>query len=137
MAVQYRESLTTTEDFCTLFATTGWNKEYNLSDEELINAVSRNWLLVAAYEGERLIGFGRVISDGVLHAMIYDLIVDPDFQGLGIGTRILTLIVERCRRGRIRDIQLFCARGKRGFYEKLGFRARTEDAPGMEYVAPN
>ena len=137
MTIQYRDSLTSTEDFCTLFETTGWNREYNLSHEDLINAISRSWLLATAYEGERLIGFGRVISDGVLHAMIYDLIIDPDFQGLGIGKRILTTIVEKCRQARIRDIQLFCARGKKIFYEKQGFRARTDDAPGMEYISPN
>jgi hypothetical protein len=33
----------------------------------------------------------------------------------------------------IRDIQLFCARGQRAFYEKRGFVARPDDAPGMQY----
>jgi ribosomal protein S18 acetylase RimI-like enzyme len=68
-----------------------------------------------------------------MHAMIYDLIVSPDFQNQGIGTRILEMLLKRCREANIRDIQLFCARGKQAFYEKRGFVARPQDAPGMQY----
>ena len=63
------------------------------------------------------------------------LIVDPDYQNRGIGTEMLRWLVEKCREAKIPDIQLFCAKGKRPFYERHGFRARPEDAPGMEYVA--
>lgn len=44
---------------------------------------------MAAYDGSRLVGFGRVVSDRVLHAMIYDMIVLPGYQGKGIGTMVL------------------------------------------------
>ncbi len=49
---------------------------------------------------------------------------------------VLAKLVEECKRAGIRDIQLFWARGKRGFYEKRGFAARGEEAPGMDYVDP-
>ena len=65
--------------------------------------------------------------------MIYDLIVRPDYQMRGIGGRILERLVDQCLRLGVRDIQLFCARGKRAFYEKRGFAARPDDAPGMQY----
>ncbi|MBZ8143824.1 GNAT family N-acetyltransferase, partial [Rubrivivax gelatinosus] len=35
----------------------------------------------------------------------------------------------------ITDIQLFCAEGKTGFYERHGFVARAPSRPGMQYVA--
>jgi GNAT superfamily N-acetyltransferase len=81
-------------------------------------------------------GSGRVIADGVLHALIVDMIVLPSHQNRGIGRAILSRLVERCRAAGIRDIQLFCARGKSGFYERCGFIARPADAPGMEYKRP-
>jgi GNAT superfamily N-acetyltransferase len=68
--------------------------------------------------------------------MIYDLIVIPECQGAGLGERLLARLVERCTTAGIRDIQLFCAKGKRPFYEKRGFVARPEYAPGMQYVLP-
>jgi GNAT superfamily N-acetyltransferase len=79
---------------------------------------------------------GRIVGDGVLHAVLVDIVVEPSHQGRGIGTRIVRCLVVECRRHRIADIQLFCARGKRRFYEDLGFTARPEGAPGMELVGP-
>ena len=68
-----------------------------------------------------------------MHAMIYDVIVLPEYQGHGIGGRIMELLIRQCLHANIRDIQLFSARGKRGFYERYGFVARPDDAPGMHY----
>ena len=44
----------------------------------------------------------------------------------------MEMLIEECKRLQIRDIQLFCAKGKIGFFEKLGFKNRHEDGPGME-----
>jgi len=125
------------QDLWCVFETTGWNGEYRLSPDELRGAFESSWLVVGAYLDEELVGTGRVVSDGVVHAMIYDLIVVPGFQGSGIGGRILERLVQRCRSAGIRDIQLFCARGKRSFYENRGFAARPDDAPGMQHVRTN
>jgi len=134
MALEYRTALSSLESYWDLFLSTGWNQEYHLSLQELTTAVLNSWCVIAAYEGERLVGFGRVVSHGVLHAMIYDLITDPGFQEQGIGTEVLGRLVSECNQAGIRDIQLFCAKGKRDFYEKRGFRARPDDSPGMEYA---
>lgn len=88
--------------------------------------------MVSAYHGEQLVGFGRMICDGVVHALILDMIVEPEFQGKGIGREILSRLVEKCRQHRIRDIQLFSVIGKSGFYRKQGFSERKQGAPGME-----
>jgi len=90
--------------------------------------------MLGAYDDGRLVGFGRLVSDGILHAMIYELIVLPDYQGQGIGGKMLEKLVKKCQQAGVRDIQLFCACGKREFYEKRGFIARPDDAPGMQYV---
>ena len=134
MAINFRTEMPPQERFLDLFQTTGWNDTYHLSPQELFRAVSINWFAVSAFDGERLVGFGRVVSDGVLHAMIYEMIVLPEYQRQGVGAQILHLLVQKCLDANIRDIQLFCARGKRGFYEKYGFIARPDDAPGMYYV---
>ncbi len=134
MPIVYSTELRSIDGFWTLFESTGWNKEYRISKEELATVVENSRFLVAAYEGERLVGFGRVVTDGLLHAMVYDLITDPGYQGRGVGAEVLRQLVEQCRKAGIRDIQLFCANGKRRFYEKRGFVARPDEGPGMEYV---
>jgi GNAT superfamily N-acetyltransferase len=122
------------DQFWKLFQTTGWNDKYQLSPEEYMFALHSSWYMLGAYDGEQLVGFGRLVSDGVVHSMIYDLIVLPEYQWRGIAGEILERLIKRCKEEGIRDIQLFCAHGKRKFYEKRGFVARPSDAPGMQYV---
>lgn len=118
--------------FFALFETTGWNATYRLSADDLARAIKASWTLVCAYDAGRLVGFGRVLCDGAVHAFVLDMIVAPDRQGRGIGSEILHRLVERCLSAGIRDIQLFSAKGKSGFYAKHGFGPRPEDAPAME-----
>jgi GNAT superfamily N-acetyltransferase len=133
MNIEFKESIPDKEMYFLLFNSTGWNNEYKLSKEELYTTLTNSFYCISAYDGYRLIGFGRIMSDGILHAMIYEMIVYPDYQGKGIGREILNKLLKKCFENNIRDIQLFCAKGKKPFYEKLGFAARPDDGPGMEY----
>ena len=130
--IELREQVPDKDEYFSLFNTTGWNKEYKASPDDLERANQNSWLVVSAYDGSKLVGFGRVVTDFVLHAMIFDMIILPDYQGQGIGTMILGRLVDRCLEQGIRDIQLFCAEGMRVFYEKNGFEARAVNAPGMQ-----
>jgi GNAT superfamily N-acetyltransferase len=116
----------------TLFETTGWNADYRINADQFMDIIEQSWYYVSAYDDDRLIGFGRIVSDSLLHAVIFDAIVEPTYQGQGIGRRIMADLVSKCREAKIRDVQLFCAPGKVGFYEKCGFARRPEDGPGME-----
>jgi len=132
MEIRYDEKLPDKDRFFELFLTTGWNDQYKLDEEELIAALKNSWYILSAYCSGELVGFGRIICDGVVHALILDMIVHPDHKRKGIGTKILNRMVEKCRSHHIRDIQLFCARDKISFYEKNGFVPRPANAPGME-----
>jgi ribosomal protein S18 acetylase RimI-like enzyme len=74
---------------------------------------------VFVYHADRLIGFGRAISDGVYQAAIYDCAVLPDFQGKGIGTTIMKNILSRISHC---NVILYASPGKEGFYQTHGFR---------------
>ena len=121
-------------EYYNLFESTGWNTNYRMSPGLLYEALNNSWFLVCVYNDSKLIGFGRVISDGVLHALIVDLIISPDVQNCGIGRLILKELVAKCKSAAITDIQLFSAKGKEGFYIKQGFKSRSSDAPGMEFI---
>lgn len=131
--ISYTSSIPNSDDYVRLFDTTGWNNSYQASAEELITSITHSWKRVCAYEGEHLVGFGRVVSDGVLYGIIYDLIVLPEYQGKGIGDEILRKLVDACQSAGLRSIQLFSAQGKCEFYKKRGFSPRPNDAPGMIY----
>lgn len=128
----YTEELPTQDQFFDLFLTTGWNKKYELSKEELYEALKNSWYSISIFDNKQLVGFGRMICDGVVHALILDVIIHPDFQAKGIGKEVMSKLVTKCKEHKIRDIQLFSAKDKGGFYEKLGFKNRAETSPGME-----
>ncbi|MDR0370946.1 MAG: GNAT family N-acetyltransferase [Prevotellaceae bacterium] len=89
--------------------------------------------MVSAYSQNELIGCGRIISDGYLHAFITEMIIHPCYQRQGVGKNILNMLISKCFDADIRDIQLFCAKGKKEFYLNNGFAERSNDAPGMQY----
>jgi ribosomal protein S18 acetylase RimI-like enzyme len=130
--IEFREQLPNNNDYWDLFLTTGWNDEYRFTKQDLANALNNSWYSISLYNSERLIGFGRVIADGVHHALIVDLIIHPVYQGKGIGSKLLEKLVLKCKESKIRDIQLFSAKDKYEFYEKFGFEKRPINAPGMQ-----
>lgn len=73
---------------------------------------------VFIYDKDRLIGFGRAISDGAYQAAIYDCAVLPEYQGQKIGAMIMDLILESVAGC---TVILYAAPGKEGFYKKQGF----------------
>lgn len=131
--IEFCDELPDRDQFWELFQTTGWNEEYRLAPDDFMKVLRSSWYMLSVYDGNRLVAFGRLASDGVMHAMIYEMIVLPEYQGQGIGGQILEHLIQKCREAGIHDIQLFCARGKRGFYEKYGFVARPDEGPGMQY----
>ncbi|MCP3939863.1 MAG: GNAT family N-acetyltransferase [Desulfobacteraceae bacterium] len=74
---------------------------------------------VFTYHSDRLIGFGRAISDGVYQAAIYDCAVLPEFQGRGIGRTIMEKILSKVPHC---NVILYASPGKEGFYQTHGFR---------------
>ena len=123
----YKDTVPDSQDYWNLFQTTGWNKEYNFSIDDLEIAIKNSWYICSIYNLDELVGFGRVIADGINHALIVDLIIHPNYQGKGLGSKLLNRLVSKCKDNKIRDIQLFAAKDKFSFYEKFGFKKRPHN----------
>ena len=132
--ITYREKPPDPAAYHQLFETTGWNQAYRAGENELYQAISSSWYVLSAYDNNDLVGFGRVVSDGILYALICDLIVKPSHQDQGIGSTLLNKLIARCRRQQVRVIWLFSAKGKSAFYKNFGFVERPADAPGMQML---
>ena len=76
----------------------------------------------AAYAGQTLVGFGRLISDLTYYGSIWDVAVSPDVQREGIGARILAKLLMCARRRRLVMVGLFTAMHNIEFYEGHGFQ---------------
>ncbi|AET68401.1 acetyltransferase [Desulfosporosinus orientis DSM 765] len=82
-------------------------------------AFENSHTVVFIFDDDRLIGFGRAISDGAYQGAIYDVAILPEYQGQGIGRMIVDSIkksLQNC------NLILYAAPGKEQFYEKLNFK---------------
>lgn len=60
-----------------------WAQERSI--EDLSIAIANSEPVVSVWDGERLIGFARATSDGIYRATIWDVVIDPDYRGAGLG----------------------------------------------------
>ena len=65
------------------------------------------------------IGVGRLISDGVQYGSIFDVVVLPEFQKMGVGKAIMTDLMEGLDNLYIHLTSTF---GNEPFYKNLGFK---------------
>lgn len=72
----------------------------------------------------KIVGMGRVISDGCSDAYIQDVAVLTDWRGKGIGQAIIAKLTSHCTRKGISWIGLVAKPGTAGFYRKIGFEAQ-------------
>lgn len=86
---------------------------------KLKRAFEKSFLTCFAFDGDKLVGAGRMIADGEYYANIYDVAVLPEYQGKGVGRGMMRALLERQK---IEFILLTSTIGQEGFYRRLGFR---------------
>jgi ribosomal protein S18 acetylase RimI-like enzyme len=95
-----------------------WAIDRRIEDLEI--AISRSEPVVSAWDEEKLIGFARAVSDGIYRATIFDVVVDCDYQRLGLGRKLVeTVLAHPCMK-RVERIYLTTTH-QQSFYERLGF----------------
>ncbi|GLT94589.1 hypothetical protein SLE2022_123210 [Rubroshorea leprosula] len=90
-------------------------------------------LPVTPYSGQ-LVGFGRAVSDFGLTASIYDVMVIPSLQGIGIGRIIVEKIVRILTARGIYDIAALCSEKERLFFKACGFGSDILGSTTMMYT---
>ena len=96
-----------------------WQGDYDM--ERTRQALSRT-LNITAYDDGKLIGCLRILTDGYFFGTITELLVLPEYQKKGIGSRLLELARENTP-----SMLFFGAQpGVEGFYEKNGCQKRLQ-----------
>lgn len=99
-----------------------WAQNRPISD--LQRAVAHSCPVVSAWTGDRLVGFARATSDGVYRATIWDVIVHPDFQGSGIGRKLVETVLTHPHMAHVERVYLMTTH-KQLFYEQVGFQVNS------------
>jgi GNAT superfamily N-acetyltransferase len=123
------EKIPSSADYNHLRESVGWGiYEVESIQRYLSNS---NYCICAELDGA-CIGMARIVGDGGLVFYIQDVIVLPEYQHQGIGTRMLHAIMDYIRAHAVHNtiIGLMAARGKESFYQRFGFTARPDSRLG-------
>lgn len=120
--MEYKENMLHYEDYCRLRESVDW---LLFSKEQTQRALENSLYTVTAIDENQTIGMGRLVGDGMYY-MIADIVVQPDYQKRGVGSKIIGMVMEYVDRmtpvGGRSSIQLIAEKGKEAFYEKMGFK---------------
>ncbi|MDE7266484.1 MAG: GNAT family N-acetyltransferase [Lachnospiraceae bacterium] len=120
----------TAEDFIHLKVATGF---INRPLEQVEKALANDLFDVSVVYNGEVIGMGRLVGDGALYWYLQEIIVLPEYQGQGLGRKIVNRLLEYIKEtalpGTKVEVGLTSVKGKEPFYEKLGF---TCGSSGMQ-----
>ena len=69
----------------------------------------------------RLIGFARCTGDGIIDATIWDVAINPVYQGYGLGKLLMSYLMRRLKREGISRVTLFADSDVINFYKRQGW----------------
>lgn len=106
-----------------------WNERWDPAD--LTALISGSFAFAVAVDPAtgRAVGMGRVISDGVSDGYVQDLVVLPGYRGRGVGTMLLSTLLDHCSSAGVAWVALVAEPGTEPFYTALGFRRMEGHTP--------
>ena len=92
MRYEYTHSFTE-QQIEKLFLSVEW--ESGRYPDKLVKAMQGYSTVISAWDGEDLVGMICAMDDGIMTSYVHYLLVDPRFQGKGVGTELVRLLKEQ------------------------------------------
>ena len=132
ISIKYNEL--SAEEFILLWETV-WGQEPTLEQTKL--AMELTLFRVSIFDDDKIIAMARMIGDMGLDYYIKDVVVRPEYQGIGIGRMLINELLKYINDNGIRGTNIFvelCAMpDKIPFYERFGFDANEAQRLKMMY----
>ena len=92
--------------------------------EDLAVAIANSEPVISVWDKNKLIGFARATSDGIYRATIWDVVIDPNYRGAGLGRKLVDTILSHPRMSRVERVYLMTT-NQQSFYERIGFECNS------------
>ena len=116
-----------------LLTTTPWGA--SLTADVLARAMA-NSVCFGVYEDDRLVGFGRVVTDFATFGYLTDLVIAPPHRGRGLGRWLTECIVAHPALQGFRRLAVL-TRDAEAMYRKAGFVPGPAPLVYLERLAPS
>ena len=97
---------------------TSWAKNRKIKD--LKNCLANSDVIISLWSNNKILGFGRALSDGTYRTVLWDVVIDHNHQGKGYGKLIVNSLLESKRIKQSEKIYLMTSNQK-DFYCQIGF----------------
>ena len=126
MNIEYKETkILKPEDLQDLFLSVEWSSGHY--PEKLAAAMKNSGSVFTAWDNGKLIGLINALDDGVMTAYVHYLLINPGYQGKGVGKELVRLISEKYKD--YLRIVLIAYDKEIGFYQNCGFSVGKEKTP--------
>ena len=98
---------------------TSWAKFRKIKD--LKHCLANSDVIVSLWSNNKILGFGRALSDGTYRSVLWDIVIDHKHQGKGYGKLIVNSLLESKKINQSEKIYLMTTNQK-DFYSQIGFR---------------
>jgi ribosomal protein S18 acetylase RimI-like enzyme len=95
-----------------------WAKGRSITDLQIM--LEHSEPTISMWDESKLIGFARATSDGIYRAMIWDVVIDETYRGLGLGRKLVDTLIHHPKLARVERVYLTTSH-QQNFYERLGF----------------
>ena len=92
----------------------------NRSIPDLMNCLSKSDVIISLWIDNKIVGFGRALSDGIFRCVLWDIVIDQNYQGKGYGKVIVNALLESKSIKKTKKIYLMTS-NKKDFYAQLDF----------------
>lgn len=120
MKMEWRREVPPEAELVALYRSVGW-EEYVKNVPKLMAAVRNSLAVLAAWDGNVLAGFIRAVGDGETILYIQDILVRPDRQRRGIGSKLIQQLCEDFPQVRQKVLITDDTCQTTAFYQSLGF----------------
>lgn len=86
-----------------------------------------NSISLSIRDSNKLIGYLRIFGDKNYYWGIWDVMVHPDYQGIGLGKTLIKEAIKYIKQFNPIKIFLFSAKDKKSFYKQFGFNKSRAD----------
>lgn len=104
-----------------LFAQAWWARDRAVADVAAMLERSDLVFALIDWATDRLVGFSRVLTDGVFLAMVLDVVVAEDARRQGLGASLMEAVLQHPQLAGVRSVELVCQPELVPFYRRHGF----------------
>ena len=96
-----------------------WAKNRTMSD--LKKCLANSDVIVSLWIGNKIVGFGRALTDGIYRGVLWDIVIDQNHQGKGFGSLIVKNLLSSEKIKNTKKLYLMTT-NKKLFYSQFDFK---------------